>query len=327
MQTSYEVQHMITPVLYPMAQKFLDDLKAAGGTPIYKLSVEDARAVLNGLQAGPINKLPVDIEDRVISAGPTGKLSIRILRPKSSYGNLPAIMYFHGGGWVLGNRDSHDRLIREIAHGTGAAVVFVNYTPSPEAKYPQPIEEAYAATKWVAENGKEIQVDSSRLAVAGDSVGGNMATVMTLLAKARGGPRLSCQVLFYPVTDANFQTGSYQQFAEGYFLSREAMKWFWDNYLPDLGARNQPTAAPLRAPLDQLKGVAPALVISGECDVLRDEGEAYARKLIEAGVMVIAVRYMGIHHDFVMLNAVSATPAARGAIAQANEFLRRNLVN
>jgi acetyl esterase len=293
--------------------------------PIYKLPIQEARSVLNGLQAGPMAKMPADIENRTIPVGPKGEVSIRVVRPKDNNIDLPVVMYFHGGGWVLGNKETHDRLIREIANGSKATVVFVNFTSSPEAQYPAPIEEAYAATKWVVENGTKMNLDSSRLAVAGDSVGGNMAAVVALLAKLRGGPKILFQVLFYPVTDANFKTPSYEQFATGYFLTREAMKWFWDQHLPDIKARNQPMASPLRAPLEQLRGLPPTLVITGECDILRDEGEAYAHKLIEAGVTVTATRYLAIHHDFVMLNVVSETPAARGAITLANEALRKAL--
>jgi acetyl esterase len=281
--------------------------------------------VLRRAQAIPVTSLPADIEDRLLPVGPQGEVSIRIVRPQGVQETLPAIMYFHGGGWVLGDKDTHDRLIREIVHGTRAAVVFVNYTPSPEAHYPVPIEEAYAATQWVAEHGRQINVDSSRLAVAGDSVGGNMVAAVTLLAKERGGPDLRVQVLFYPVADAGFDTPSYDQFAEGYYLTREAGKYFWDQYAPDLSVRSEPTASPLQASVDQLQGLPPALIIVDECDVLRDEGEAYARKLIEAGVRVTATRYLGITHDFVMLNALTNTPAARGAIAQANDILRQAL--
>jgi acetyl esterase len=313
---------MPKPVLYPSAQNFLNGLAEKGGTPIYKLPVKDARAVLDGLQAGPVDKMPADIEDRLIPVGPKGQISIRVVRPRGNNTKLPVVMYFHGGGWVLGNNETHDRLIREIANGAEAAVVFVNFKPSPESQYPAPIEEAYAATKWVVENGIMMNLDGSRLAVAGDSVGGNMAAVVALLAKFDGGPKISFQLLFYPVTDADFETPSYQQFANGYFLTRDAMKWFWDQYLPDKKTRSQTTASPLRASIAQLKGLPPALIITGECDVLRDEGEAYAHRLIEAGVTVTAVRYLAIHHDFVMLNVVTQTPAARGAIALANESLR-----
>lgn len=322
MQTITEIQ---TPVLYPAVQDFLNELAAQGGPPLYELSPTDAREVLRGLQAGNVPKMPAEIEDRRLPVGPKGQVSIRIVRPRDVTETLPAIMYFHGGGWVLGDQDTHDRLLREIANGAGAAVVFVNYTPSPEAQYPVPIEEAYAATRWVAENGREINVDGSRLAVVGDSVGGNMATVVALLAKERGGPSIRLQVLFYPVTEAGFDTPSYDQFAEGHFLTREAMKWFWDQYAPDPAVRSEPTASPLYASVDQLQGLPSTLLITDECDVLRDEGEAYARKLVEAGVNVTATRYLGITHDFVMLNALADTPAARGAIAQANEMLRKSL--
>jgi acetyl esterase len=322
MQTITEIQ---TPVLYPTAQDFLNHLAAQGGPPLYELSPQDARQVLRDLQSIRVAKLPADIEDRLLPVGPQGKVSIRVVRPKDVKEMLPAIMYFHGGGWVLGDKDTHDRLIREIANGARAAVVFVNYTPSPEAHYPVPIEEAYAATKWVAEHGREINVDASRLAVVGDSVGGNMTAAVTLLAKERGGPAFRVQVLFYPVTDAGFDTPSYDQFAEGHWLTREAAKWFLDQYAPDLAVRSEPTMSPLQASVDQLRGLPPALIIVDECDVLRDEGEAYARKLIEAGVRVTALRCLGIIHDFVMLNALAETPATRAAIAQANEMLRSAL--
>lgn len=230
---------------------FLESLQQNSGPPIYKLSPEQARAVLSGLQAGHIKKLPTaEVEDRKIPGGPTGEISIRIIRPKNSNKkNLPVIVYFHGGGWVLGNVGTHDR-IRELANGANAAIVFVNYTPSPEAKYPVPVEQAYAATKWVAENGQTINVDPSRLAVAGDSVGGNMAIAMTMLAKKRGGePKINFQVLFYPVTDANFDTASYNAYQDDYWLTREAMKWFWNNYTSDQINRKEPTVSPLQLPL------------------------------------------------------------------------------
>jgi acetyl esterase len=231
-------------------------------------------------------------------------------------------MYFHGGGWILGNKDTHDRLIRELAHGARAAVVFVNYTPSPEAHYPTAIEEAYAATRYVAENGTSMGLDPSRLAVAGDSVGGNMSAVVTLLAKRRGTPKVGHQLMFYPVTDARFDTGTYRQFARGPWLTREAMKWFWDAYAPDPSTRTESTASPLRATVEELRGLPPTLLIAAENDVLRDEGEAYAHKLTEAGVLVTSARYLGTVHDFLLLDAIAEDPAPRAAIAQATAFLR-----
>jgi acetyl esterase/lipase len=297
-------------------------LAAKGGAPLEQLSVEEARQEAARGQAVDVVKLPADIEDHTISGGPSGTILIRIVRPKGRMDPLPVVMYFHGGGWVLNDRESFDRLLREIANGAGAAVVFVEYSRSPEARYPVAIEEAYASTKWIVENGQSMNTDPSRLAVAGDSSGANMATVVALLAKQRGGPKIHFQVLFSPTTDANFDTPSYKEFAEGHFLTREAMKWFWNHYAPDVSVRELPTAAPLRASVEQLRGLPPALIITGECDPLRDEGEAYAHKLMEAGVKVVATRYLGTIHAFVFLNAISETPGARAAIGQANDTLR-----
>ncbi|WP_416064340.1 alpha/beta hydrolase [Rhizobium sp. ZK1] len=311
------------PVLEPTTQKFIDSL--AGSKPIYTFSPDEARNILAGAQKGDVKKLAAREEDKVIKVGPTGSVKLRIVRPEGAKGTLPVVMYFHGGGWVLGDADTHDRLVREIANGAKAAVVFVDYDRSPEARYPIAIEQAYAATKYIADHAKEFHIDASRLAVAGDSVGGNMAAVVTLLAKERGGPDIDQQVLFYPVTDANFDTGSYNQFANGPWLTKEAMKWFWNAYLPDEAKRKEPTASPLQASLEQLNGLPPALIITDENDVLRDEGEAYGRKLVQAGVKVTSIRYNGTIHDFVLLNAIAETPAVRSAISVANDTLRAAL--
>jgi len=306
----------------PTTQKFIKALAAQRAKPIDQLSITEARAVLENLQAHPVDKLPVAIEDGILPIGPTNEVSVRIIKPVNATSDLPTIMYFHGGGWILGSKNTHDRLIREIANGANAALVFVNYTPSPEAQYPVPIEEAYAATQYIAEHGDDFDLDSSRLAVVGDSVGGNMAAVVAILAKQRGGPRISYQVLFYPVTDANFDTASYHQYADGPWLTKPAMEWFWNTYAPDLGSRDQITASPLRASIQDLAGLPPALIITDENDVLRDEGEAYAHKLMAAGVEVTAIRCLGAIHDFVMLNPLVATPPVRAAIRLANETLR-----
>jgi len=311
------------PVLEPATQKFIDAL--AGSKPIYTLSPADARNVLAGAQKGDVKKLAAQEENLTIKAGPTGEIKLRIVRPAHAKGTLPVVMYFHGGGWVLGDADTHDRLVREIANGADAAVVFVDYERSPEARYPIAIEQAYAATKYVAEHAKQFKVDASRLAVAGDSVGGNMTAAVTLMAKERGGPAIDQQVMFYPVTDANFDTGSYNQFANGPWLTKDAMKWFWNAYLPDEAKRKEPTASPLQASLEQLNGLPPALIVTDENDVLRDEGEAYGRKLSQAGVRVTSVRFNGTIHDFVLLNAISETPAVRGAIKLASDTLRAAL--
>ena len=237
-------------------------------------------------------------------------------------GPLPVILYMHGGGWVLGNADTHDRLVRELAVGTGAAVVFVEYDRSPEAHYPVAIEQGYATAQWIVREGAAHQLDPDRIAVAGDSVGGNMTAALALMANERGDVRFVQQSMYYPVTDAAMDTGSYEQFAEGYFLTAKAMAWFWDAYLPEHDRRSEPFASPLRASDEQLAGLPPAFIIVDEADVLRDEGEAYAARLRNAGVAVTTVRYDGITHDFMMLNPLSNTHATRAAVAQAISVLR-----
>lgn len=308
--------------LDPGVQFFLKAQARRGWPAADELSVEEARGMLLQTQAGYLSKLRVDTEDRTILVGPRGNTAIRIVRPRGSTAALPAVIYFHGGGWVLGDEETHDHLIREIACGVNAAVVFVKFTRSPEARYPVAIEEGYAVTKWVYETAKMINVDSSRIAVAGDGTGGNIAAAVTILAKERSGPVIRYQALFYPVTDASFDTESYDRFASGYLLTRNTMKWFWNHYAQNTATREKPTASPLRATLDELRNLPAALVITAEYDVLRDEGEAYAAKLKQADVPVIATRYSGTIHDFVMFNALSETAAARGAINAANQALR-----
>ena len=308
-----------TVVLEPAAQEFAD---ATANPPfLFDLQPEEGRKAVEDVQSGAIDKPDVEIEDTTVPGGPSGEVSVRIVRPPAASGTLAVILYIHGAGWVFGSRSTHDRLIRELCVGTGAAVVFPNYSLSPEARYPTAIEENYAVLEWIAASGADKGLDAGRLAVAGDSVGGNMTIAMTLMAKERSGPKLTAQLLFYPVTDASFDTNSYHQFATGYFLQRKGMQWFWDQYTTDESARDEITASPLRASIDQLAGLPPALVINGEADVLRDEGEAYAAKLRQAGVEVTAVRYAAIIHDFVMLNALRETHAAGAAIRQAIEFL------
>ena len=311
--------------LEPATQGFVDALAAKGGPPIYKLPVAQARQVLEDAQSGNVAKLPVDKQELSFNDPKAGKVSITIIRPKGATGVLPALLYIHGAGWVLGSENTHDRLVRQLATGAHAAVVFVNYPRAPEAKFPVQDEQAYAAAKWVVEHGKEHNIDGSNMAIAGDSVGGNMTAAVTLMAKERGGPRFVYQVLFYPVTDANFKNGSYTEFANGPWLTLPAMEWFWNAYVPNVADRANHLVTPLNASLEQLKGLPPALVITDENDVLRDEGEAYAHKLISAGVDVTAIRYLGTIHDFVMLDALGDTPAAKAAVAQANEKLHAAL--
>ncbi|WP_341395323.1 alpha/beta hydrolase [Arthrobacter sp. G119Y2] len=311
--------------LEPAAQAFVE---ATSQPPfLYQLAPAEGRAAVDGVQDEPIFKPGIDEEWTEIVGGPTGNVKIRIVKPAGATGILPVILYLHGAGWVFGNAHTHDRLIRDLATGTGAAVVFPEYDRSPEVRYPHAIEQAYAVARWVTADGTAKGLDGTRISVAGDSVGGNMAAALTLMAKERGDVSFQSQVLFYPVTDASFDTNSYHQFAEGYFLAREGMKWFWDQYTTDDVDRARITASPLRATTGQLQGLPPALIITAEADVLRDEGEAYAGKLRAAGVDVTATRYLGIIHDFVMVNSLHETNAARAAIAQAVTALKTALAS
>ncbi|MFC4564145.1 alpha/beta hydrolase [Nocardiopsis mangrovi] len=311
-------------VLEQAAQEMAD----ATATPpfIYQLPPDEGRQVLEDLQAGEgVPKPEIDEDWVTVRGGPTEQVPVRIVRPAGASGTLPVVLYIHGAGWVFGSAATHDRLVREIAVRTGCAVVFPDYDRSPEARYPIAVQQCYAVAEWVVAEGAGQGLDASRMAVCGDSVGGNMAIAMTLLAKETGTIGLAGQVLFYPVTDASFDTESYHRFADGYYLTREAMIWFWDQYTTDPNDRAQITCSPLGARTDQLTGLPPAMVITGEADVLRDEGEAYAARLREAGVPVSAIRCQGIIHDFMMLDAMRDTSACTAAMEMSTLFLRRVL--
>jgi acetyl esterase/lipase len=311
--------------LEPAAQAFVD---ATANPPyLYQLAPEDGRKAVDGVQDEPIWKPEVDEEWITVEGGPTGSVPVRIVKPKGATGVLPVVLYTHGAGWVFGDAHTHDRLVRDLAVGTGAAVVFPEYDRAPEHQYPVQNEQSYAVAQWVVQHGAEKDLDGSRLVVAGDSVGGNMATVLTIMAKERGDVVFRAQALFYPVTNAAFDTASYQEFAEGYFLALDGMKWFWDQYTTSEQDRAQITASPLRATEEQLAGLPEALVITGEADVLRDEGEAYAAKLRRAGVTVTAARYGGVVHDFLMVNSLHDMPPAKAALAQAVAFLTAALAD
>ncbi len=306
-------------------QAFLQALEAGSGKPLESLAPQDARAVLVGAQASvEVDLSGVSVSEKTIETSGQS-IPLTIVRPEGVKGDLPVFMFFHGGGWVLGDYPTHARLIRDLVVNSGAVAVYVGYTPSPEARYPTAIDQAYAATRWVGEHGKEIGVDSSRLAVAGNSVGGNMAAVVALQAKEAGRPKLRFQLLLWPVTDADFETASYGQFAQGHFLTKPMMQWFWDNYTTDPKQRAERFASPLRASVEQLRGLPPALVQTAEFDVLRDEGEAYARKLDAAGVTVTAVRVNGMIHDYGLLNPLAHVPAVQAALRQAGAELKQHL--
>ncbi|MET4584114.1 acetyl esterase [Conyzicola nivalis] len=301
------------------AQEFVD---ATSVPPfLWTLTPEEGRKAVDGVQDSPIDKPDVDDEWITIDGGPTGKVKLRIVKPKGTTETLPVILYVHGAGWVFGDAHTHDRLVRDLAIGANAAVVFPEYDRSPDVRYPVAIEQSYAAAQWITKSGSEKGLDSSTIAISGDSVGGNMAIALTLLAKERKDVSFVAQLLFYPVTNASFDTQSYKDYAVGYYLTLEGMKWFWDQYTTNEEERALITVSPLRAEIEQLTGLPRALVINGEDDVLRDEGEAFAGKLRAAGVDVTQVRYAATIHDFVMLNALHDTNASKAAIAQAIAFL------
>ena len=308
-------------VLDRTVRELIEELAAHREPPIYELTPMEARNTLLRAQSGSVEKPDAQIKDWTVNSE-AGALRLRTIRPIRAGDRSPVILYFHGGGWVLGDAITHDRLISELALRVEATVVFVDYDRAPEHQYPVAIEQAYAATKYISEHPEEFGIDPTRLAVAGESSGGNMATVVSLLAKQKSGPRINGQLLFYPATNADFETASYKQFADGPWLTRTAMQWFWEQYLPDHSKRKDPHASPLLAPLDQLAGLPCALIITAENDVLRDEGEAYGRRLIEAGVEVVTTRYNATIHDFVLLNTIANAAPTRAAMTQAVEFLR-----
>ena len=303
--------------LEPTTREFIE--VASRNPPLYTMSPAAAHKVLTDLQSRPVALRPADITDTTWPVGPTGSTRIRIVRPKGVTERLPLIMFFHGGGWVLGDKITHDRLVREIADGVRAAIVFVDYVNSPEAKYPTQNEQAYASMVYAVEHARTLNVDASRLAIVGDSVGGNMTAAVTLMAKERRGPKIAYQVLFYPLLDYVSDRASYRKFVDGPWLSVKTMQWMFD--LQGLDGTEGITAYPVRATVEQLRGLPDALIFTDD-DILQDEGEAYAAKLADAGVRVTTVRYNGTVHDFAMLNPLADTPAARGAIAQAIAALR-----
>jgi len=252
--------------------------------------------------------------------GPDGEIAVRLYRPESKSA-LPGLVYFHGGGFVLCNLESHDGVCRSLANAAGCAVVSVDYRLAPEHPFPAAPEDCYAVTRFVAEHGRELGIDTARIAVGGDSAGGNLTAVVSQMARDRRGPRLRLQLLVYPVTDASFDTPSYRENAEGYFLTTNMMKWFWSKYLADPADAANPYASPLRA--KDLTGLPPGLCITAEFDPLRDEGEAYAARLREAGVDVATTRYDGMFHGFFGMGAM--LDQAKKAVAQAAGALKKAL--
>jgi acetyl esterase/lipase len=311
------------PSLDPQVITFLKQLNT-GGPGLETLPPAAARQVLEGAQAAvTVDLSGVDISERIIQQDGYS-VPLHIVRPAGASGSRPVFMFLHGGGWVLGDFPTHQRLVRDLVVLSGCAAVFVNYTRTPEAAFPQAIEECYAATKWVAAHGAEINVDGTRLAVVGNSAGGNLAAVTALMAKDRGGPHLKLQILLWPVTNAAFDTESYQQFATDRFLTRPMMQWMYGLYV-DEAQRRAVYASPLQASAAQLRGLPPTLIQVAENDVLRDEGEAYGRQLSAAGVPTTVIRYVGMIHDFGLLNSLATLPATRSLFIHAAAELRSHL--
>jgi acetyl esterase/lipase len=309
------------PRIDPQVRSFLADLNK-DSSPFWELPQPKPQEILTGLQ----DKTPVDmsgvttVEKTISQDGRSVKLYI--MTPQHVTGRPGVLLFIHGGVWIVGNFQNHQRLLRDLVVGSGQVGVFVEYTPLPEAKYPTQLEESYAALKWVAAHAGDFGADGSRIAIAGNSVGGNMTAALTLMDKDRHGPKIDYQVLFIPATDASVDTASYHEFGTGRFLARAFMEYGWDLYVPDAKTRNSPYVSPLRASMEELTGLPPALVITAENDPLRDEGEAYARRLKDAGVAVTATRYNGMIHDFVLLNAIRDLPEVQAALTQASEGIR-----
>ncbi|MDQ3564684.1 MAG: alpha/beta hydrolase fold domain-containing protein [Pseudomonadota bacterium] len=325
LQPEKQLEVAADPRLSSGVKAFLKALNSGDGPPLETLPPLEAREVLVKAQASDqVDLSGIEESEKTITIdGYTIKLNV--VRPKGVKGKLPVFIFIHGGGWVLGDYPTHKRMVRDLVVLSGLAGVFVNYTRTPDARYPQAVNEIYAATKWGAEHGEEIGVDGKNLAVVGNSVGGNMTAVTALKAKEKSGPVIKLQIMMWPIVDANFETESYKRFGEKRFLTTPLMKWMYDLYTTDPKERKEIYAFPLQATVEQLKGLPPALIQVAESDVLRDEGEAYGRKLDEAGVKVTTVRYNGMIHDFGLLNGLAMEPATRSLFEQAAAELKKCL--
>ncbi len=323
--TVAQIQDYATdPRLSRETKAFLKVLNS-GGTPLESLTPAEAKQVLVNAQASvEVDLSGIEVSEKTITHGKY-TVPLHVVRPVGVQGDLPVFLFIHGGGWVLGDWVTHERMVRDLVVLSGCAAVFVNYTRTPEAGFPQAINEIYAVAQWVRYHCREIGVDHRRMAIVGNSVGGNMATVTTLMAKEKKSPDFKLQILFWPIVDADFETGSYQQFGKDRFLTTPLMKWMYHMYIPDPGKRKDVYTSPLRATVDQLKGLPPALIMVAENDILRDEAEAYGRKLDEAGVPVATIRYNGMIHDFGLLNALAYLPQTRSLFVHAAAELKKYL--
>ena len=312
------------PNLTAETEEFISKIEAADGQPLYKMTPQEARNFLENLQSQTHKEISANTTDTTILTE-AGNVDIRVVKPQHTEEKLPVILYLHGGGWILGGKESFDMLIKKLAVFTNSTVVFPDYSRSPEVQYPTALNEIYAVLEYIFQNPEEFNIDPQRIAIAGDSAGANMATVTALRAINKNGPKILFECLFYPVTNSDMDTKSYDLFKDGPWLSKKAMEWFWEAYVPDKKLRDDIYISPLKAEEEDLAKLPQTLIITAENDVLRDEGEAYARKLDSAGVDVLNVRINGTIHDFLMLNALADTLPARGAMALACTMLKKAL--
>lgn len=313
------------PNLSKTVQEFIDKLSQKDTKPLYEMSPEEARNFLEDIQTANDIDIEADIQDKTIPTRDAGNVEVRVVRPQDCKETLPAIIYLHGGGWIMGSEQTHDTLIKKLAKQSKSAVFFVKFTLSPKAHYPIALDESYGVLEYIAEHPEEFNIDQTRIAIAGDSAGGNMAAVIARKTKKNGGPELKFQALFYPVTDLNMESSSYESFKNGPWLSKKAMEWFINAYAPDKKLRNNPNLSPIKSEIKDLKTLAPALIITAENDVLRDEGEYYAQKLTQAGVDVTSVRINGTIHDFMVLNALQNSSQTKSAFILACKILKKAL--
>ncbi len=312
------------PNLTAETEEFISKIEAADGQPLYKMAPQEARNFLENLQSQTHKEISANTTDTTILTE-AGNVDIRVVKPQHTEEKLPVILYLHGGGWILGGKESFDMLIKKLAVFTNSTVIFPDYSRSPEVQYPTALNEIYAVLEYIFQNPEEFNIDPQRIAIAGDSAGANMATVTALRAINKNGPKILFECLFYPVTNSDMDTKSYDLFKDGPWLSKKAMEWFWEAYVPDKKLRDDIYISPLKAEEEDLAKLPRTLIITAENDVLRDEGEAYARKLDSAGVDVLNVRINGTIHDFLMLNALADTLPARGAMALACTMLKKAL--
>ena len=312
------------PNLTAETEEFISKIEAADGQPLYKMTPQEARNFLENLQSQTHKEISANTTDTTILTE-AGNVDIRVVKPQHTEEKLPVILYLHGGGWILGGKESFDILIKKLAVFTNSTVIFPDYSRSPEVQYPTALNEIYAVLEYIFQNPDEFNIDPERIAIAGDSAGANMATVTALRAINKNGPKILFECLFYPVTNSDMDTKSYDLFKDGPWLSKKAMEWFWEAYVPDKKLRDDIYISPLKAEEEDLAKLPRTLIITAENDVLRDEGEAYARKLDSAGVDVLNVRINGTIHDFLMLNALADTLPARGAMALACTMLKKAL--